>query len=217
MRVGFLPVVPSPITERSTVRKCLLNFQSVRRQVGQSTIPVWCDEGVFAPAMDIIRHEPESFKDIFLCMGPFHWTKILLRCQGRLLRGSGIDDGLVECDVFGPGVKDSVLNGSHYVRSLTGMLIIEHVIRSLQWRSFWKFRNESTYPVLSQVNAIQIALGERKRCPVQFDLLSESINDLHHDFQNYITECESKSELCFFLGKWLKLVGIIKNAVVSDR
>ena len=73
------------------------------------------------------------------------------------------------------------------------------------------------YPVLSQVNAIQIALGERKRCPVQFDLLSESINDLHHDFQNYITECESKSELCFFLGKWLKLVGIIKNAVVSDR
>ena len=82
---------------------------------------------------------------------------------------------------------------------------------------FWKFRNESTYPVLSQVNAIQIAPGERKRCPVQFDLLSESINDLHHDFQNYITECESKSELCFFLGKWLKLVGIIKNAVVSDR
>ena len=78
--------------------------------------------------MDIILHEPESFKDIFLCMGPFHWTKILLRCQGRLLRGSGIDDGLVECGVFGPGVKDSVLNGSHYVRSLTGMLIIEDVI-----------------------------------------------------------------------------------------
>ena len=47
MRVGSLPVVPSPITERSTVRKCLLHFQSVRRQVGQSTIPVWCDEGVF--------------------------------------------------------------------------------------------------------------------------------------------------------------------------
>ena len=36
--MGSLPVVPSPITERSTVRKCLLHFQSVRRQVGQSTI-----------------------------------------------------------------------------------------------------------------------------------------------------------------------------------
>ena len=80
--------------------------------------------------MDIILHEPESFKDIFLCMGPFHWTKILLRCQGRLLRGSGIDDGLVECDVFGPGVKDSALNGSHYVRSLICISLLTSGIKS---------------------------------------------------------------------------------------
>ena len=66
---------------------------------------VWCDEGVFARATDIYLHETEHFKDLFLCLGPFHWTRVLLRCQGKLLHGSGPDDALIECGVFGPGVN----------------------------------------------------------------------------------------------------------------
>ena len=85
MRVGFLPVIPKPIIDRATVRRCLTNFQSVRRQLNQATMAIWCDEGVFAPAVDIYLHETETFKDLFLCLGPFHWTRVLLRCQGKLL------------------------------------------------------------------------------------------------------------------------------------
>ena len=107
-RVGFLPVIPRPITERATVRHCLNNFQSVRRQLNQELLAVWCDEGVFALAADIYLHETEHFRDLFLCLGPFHWTRVLLRCQGELLRGSGPDDALIECGAFGHGVIDSV-------------------------------------------------------------------------------------------------------------
>ncbi len=82
MRVGFLPVVPKPITERATIRHCLSNFQSVCRQMNQASLAVWCDEGVFGPAADIYLHETEHFRDLFLCLGPFHWTHALLRCQG---------------------------------------------------------------------------------------------------------------------------------------
>ena len=57
--------------------------------------------------------------------------------MGKLLRGSGPDDALIESGVFGPGVIESVLNGSHYVRALIGMLIVEDLIRSLQWQAFW--------------------------------------------------------------------------------
>ena len=59
----------------------------------------------------------EIFKDLVICLGPVHWTCVLLRCQGKLLRGSGPDDAVVECGVFGPGVVESVLNGSHSVRA----------------------------------------------------------------------------------------------------
>ena len=157
MRVGFLPVIPRPITESATVRHCLTNFQSVRRQLNQASMAIWCDEGVFTPAVDIYLHETEQFKDLFLCMGPFHWARVLLRCLGKLLRGSGPDDALVECAMF--GVIESVLNGSHYVRALTGMLIVEDVIRSLQWEMFWQHNDKAAYPVLAQVQALQTTLA----------------------------------------------------------
>ena len=66
MRVGFLPVIPKPITERATVRHCLTNFQSVRRQLNQESMAIWCDKGVFAPAADIYLEETDKFKDLFL-------------------------------------------------------------------------------------------------------------------------------------------------------
>ncbi|KAH3729207.1 hypothetical protein DPMN_055173 [Dreissena polymorpha] len=78
-----------------------------------------------------------KFSDLFLCMGRFHLTRVLLRCQGKLLRGSGLDDALMECGVFGPGVIETVLNGSHYARALTGMLMVEDLIHKLEWQAFW--------------------------------------------------------------------------------
>ena len=89
--------------------------------------------------------EPELFDKLLPCMGPFHWERILLKCQGRLLRGSGIDDALVECEVFGKGVLESVLNGTHYYRSFAGMLIVEDIILSLMWRAFWESHDKKYY------------------------------------------------------------------------
>ncbi|KAH3717697.1 hypothetical protein DPMN_060492 [Dreissena polymorpha] len=68
MRVGFLPVIQRPITERATVRHCLTNVQSLRRVLNQESLAIWCDEGVFALAVDIYLHETNKFSDLFLCM-----------------------------------------------------------------------------------------------------------------------------------------------------
>ena len=217
MRVGFLPVVPRPITERATVRHCLNNFQSVRRQLNQKSMAVWCDEGVFALAADIYLHETEQFRDLFLCLGPFHWTRVLLRCLGKLLRGSGVDDALIECAVFGPGVIESVLNGSHYVRALTGMLIVEDLIQSLQWQVFWHNKDKDAYQVLVQLNALQTTLAANQHCPEQFESLIGHVEKLQEDFLEFKKECEAKSEVCQFLGVCLQFISVIKNTVVSNR
>ena len=117
MRVGFVPVVPYPITQRSVVRKCMTNFVSVCQQLEQDVLPLWSDEGVFNIVVDIFLHEPETFKTLFPCMGPFHWSRVLLRCAGKLLKGTGFDDAMVECDVFGQVDIESALNGTHYARA----------------------------------------------------------------------------------------------------
>ena len=44
--IGFLPVLPYPVTEYSVVYTSLKNFQDVLSQLDQSHLPVTCDEGV---------------------------------------------------------------------------------------------------------------------------------------------------------------------------
>ena len=45
-RVGFLPVIPKPITQDASCHQLCLNFENVRQQVNQPTLPIWCDEQV---------------------------------------------------------------------------------------------------------------------------------------------------------------------------
>ena len=45
MHVRFLPFIPHPITETSTVYTAMNNFLKVVEQLDQEHLPVFCDEG----------------------------------------------------------------------------------------------------------------------------------------------------------------------------
>ena len=91
------------------------------------------------------------------------------------------------------------------------------MIRSLQWEMFWHNKDKNDYPEISQVEGLRNILNGNKRCQGNFDSLCHTIHRLHHEFVDFEKECETKSELCQFLGIWLRMVAVIKNAVVSDR
>ena len=82
MRVGFLPMIPKPVTEYTTVHKALTNYQSVRRQLNQPILPIFSDEGVFRIVTDVGVSYPDICKDIYPMVGMFHYCKVLLRCSG---------------------------------------------------------------------------------------------------------------------------------------
>ena len=102
MRIGFLPVIPSPVTEYATVCKALTNFQASRQQLNHDTTITVCNEVVYQIVGDIVMSEPGAFFDLFPKLGMFHFYKVLLRCAGRYLTGSGAEDAVIESEVFGP-------------------------------------------------------------------------------------------------------------------
>ena len=53
MQVGFLPFLPFPVTEYSTVFTAMLNSIKVLKQLQQKSLPVFPDEGVFRIMLDI--------------------------------------------------------------------------------------------------------------------------------------------------------------------
>ena len=217
MRVGFLPMIPKPVTEYTTVHKALTNYQSVRRQLNQPILPIVSDEGVFR----IVTDYPDIFKDIYPMMGMFHYYKVLLRCSGGLLIGTGLDDGLIEAEVFWKKVVQSVLAGSHYVRAMKGMLIISEVLSRLKWEAFWKSNIVDTNADLTQsIIDFKTSVSSknlRQNSDEKFHLLLSESDALRLKFEAFVFECEEKSEVCQYLGLFESIIMVVKQMVTADR
>lgn len=71
-------------------------------------------------------------------MGGFHLTKIALACVGKYIKECGADSIFIESSVFGISTTESVLNGTHYYRSLKGMILLCESLRRLQFKEFLK-------------------------------------------------------------------------------
>ena len=72
-------------------------------------------------------------------------TKIFLGCLGKYLRNNGTESIWIENSFFGPNVVQSVLGGTHYVRSFKGMILLCETMERLHWSASFKTQDPETY------------------------------------------------------------------------
>ena len=152
------------MTEYATVYTALKNFQDILSQLEQSQLPVACDEGVYHIAREIIMNNPTEFSNLVLCLGSFHLIKIVMGAIGKYIDGSGAETILVESKTFGKNVVRSVLDGTHYTRSLKGLLLLCESIERLQWAEFFRTKGVESYMnELKFVKLMKASVSEKKR------------------------------------------------------
>ena len=96
--IGFLPVLPYPVTEYTVVYTALKNFQDILSQLDHSYLPITCDEGVYHIAITIIMNNPTEFSNLVLCLRSFH---LIMGAIGKYIEGSGAEIILAESKAFG--------------------------------------------------------------------------------------------------------------------
>ena len=109
-----VPIFPYPATNQSSVCTTMVNFQDAMKQVNQNCGALWSDEGVYHNAKELLLLFPSQFENIFLGLGSFHITKIIINCLGQYLEDSDITEALIETEVFGRKVVENALKGCHY-------------------------------------------------------------------------------------------------------
>ena len=91
-------------------------------------------------------------------------AKAAMRCAGKFLRGSGIEDSFIESRLFGRKIVEQVLSGSHYERSFEGLMIVEQAIQRLKWEVFWQKHDYQEYhESYVMLNKLQSCLIEMKQ------------------------------------------------------
>ena len=101
------------------------NFVALAEHLDQNAIPVFCDEGVFRLVLKIFLKKQIEFKCLIPILGGFHMAKCVLHCIGKYLNGYGFKDGLVETNIFGIEVFESVISVSNYTRALRGIQLLQ--------------------------------------------------------------------------------------------
>ena len=71
MQTAFLPFIPYPVTEHTTVSTAIKNFIKVLQQLDQKALPIVCDEGVYRIVVDIYLKYPNEFKILVPCFRGF--------------------------------------------------------------------------------------------------------------------------------------------------
>lgn len=96
-------------------------------------------------AKEIQLLNPERFGNIFLCLGGFHFEKVLIACCGKYLEETGVDTILIANEVYGQENVNIVLNGGDYVRGSRCMAIISEVLQTLRMNQFLEKVNPNVF------------------------------------------------------------------------
>ena len=144
-QVAFLPVLPYPITWYRAVYTEVKNLVAICSQLVQDRLPFYADEKVYCIAKEIQPiMRPKEFQCLVICLGTFHTAKTLLKCCGKCLAGSGPKHVWLETGMFGPTViQNSILNGSHYSRSLEGQQLLAEAMQRLLYKEFFNEKGVS--------------------------------------------------------------------------
>ena len=189
MHVGFVPFLPKPVTEYSTVYTAMKNFTHLAETLNQEALPLFCDEGVFRIVIDIYLNEPDQFSTLIPMLGGFHAAKCLQHCIGKFIKGSGLEESLRQTRFFGIKIVDSVLEGSHYVRSLKGLLILANAIEKLKWEAFIKTgRVENTGAFDDDMKSLLAALETSKPKVCREKCLDQS-DFIHSEYEAFTKHC----------------------------
>ena len=101
-------------------------------QKGLAFSPLWSNEGVDRVARELHFIQPIKFGNIFLGIVGLHLEIFIMDCYGKFLEKSGVNNVLVENEIYRPKVVNSMRSGSRNVCGKRGMSMIAEVLGNLQ-------------------------------------------------------------------------------------
>ena len=121
--------------------------------------------------------------------------------------------------VFGVNVIDAVLNGTNYVHSLKGYLILANAIEKLKLEDFLKCIDPHEFSGFSKVfKSFQIALASKnpEESKSSYHVCLNQCQVIKEEFETFSKTCSERSEICRHWDGILTLIGLLKDLVAAD-
>ena len=139
---------------------------------------------------------------------------------GKHIDGCAAETILIESGAFGKNVIKSVLEGSHYTRSLKGLLMLCKCIERLQWAEFFRIQGIVEYKTeLNLLKSMKSSVSRKNREGSKEHLHAPLYisSQMIADFNAFRSERGAKSETFKFWGIFVQMVSVLRDLVRADR
>ena len=150
-------------------------------------------------------------------MGSSHMTKILCTCIGYYITNSGVEHILIETELFGVGVVQQILSGSHYSRCTKGFFMLGEALHRLQIEAFFKENIKNYDYEVVTLKTDTFAENNYVESKALYDDVCQSSSNLVKDFQDFIIKRSEESPLFKYWSNVLKLIQLLRDIIRADR
>lgn len=106
------------INKNSTVQYILEQSLKASSEVGQEYAIVTFDLAVAKKVYALVWQYSEQFSKVIVRMGVFHTICSLFGTVGKMMKGSGFSEIIIESGICASGSLDRVMSGKHFNRAL---------------------------------------------------------------------------------------------------
>ena len=181
---------------------------------------MFCNEGVFRIVLNIYLKNQDEFFNLISKLGGLHMTKCVLYCIDKFIKGSGLDDVLIETGGFGAKVLEAVLGKTRYVRSFREMLILSSAIFSLKWSPFSEIIKDDQFNEINEkVKELSSNLIQKNNFQgyAKYEECEREIDLLKSKYDMFVKDRASSSEFCKYWDLILKFINLLKQLIAAER
>ena len=104
--IGYYQMISEPPTDWNVVYKVMIRTMRMLELLGQEYTVLTLDEGIYRIAQSTKFRNPAEFRSLVVRLAGFHRLFNFLGIIGNRMRGSGIEDILVEPECYGLSTVD---------------------------------------------------------------------------------------------------------------
>lgn len=160
--IGYGPFIPQSPTSADVVEKSVEYCMEVTQKVGQEFTVVTCDQAIYEIVLGLQKKKTRKYEKLILRMGGFHIAQNYLGAIGCLMKGSGIEDILVEADICLRGTANKIMSGKDYYAMLRAHSLINASMFGLHWEAFerWLVNENRDLDCMSELSTTVLNLME---------------------------------------------------------
>ncbi|KAJ8034477.1 hypothetical protein HOLleu_21334 [Holothuria leucospilota] len=221
--VGYCPMIHGSSTEFSTIYTVMKKIQAMMTSLGQRDTVITFDLAIYIKAKEIQWRQPEEFANTVIRMGGFHIILNYLSLIGKKYEGSGLEDLLIESDVYGSATVAAIMRGKSYNRSVRAHKLVMEALFRLLWRSFVKWLSERNTSfdlqadLTETIKNCQAAVREGMNVLGSFEMLTRVVSSLEVEFSNFKEESKARSRLFAFWNDYIDMIQLLLQFLRAER